>query len=185
MATSRFEIVREAPKKMTEQETVDYYLSKAVPQEHIFDKPCLYVDVYHDKPGYSEVKRPIDSNSTQLHRMICNVNTKGGIKKGNQARHYICNTPWCVEPSHLLEGTRSENMQDKVAAGTDSRGEKSGMAILTESIVLEIRQLYASGGWTYEKLGNKYGVHMYTIALIITRKTWKHLNHKQQEVITA
>lgn len=178
MPATKYKITREAPKNMTEQETVNYYMSKAVqpiPQEHRFDKPCLYVNIFHDKHGYTKIKKPIDVTTHDLHRMVCNVNTKGGIKKGNYSRHYLCNTPWCVEPTHLLEGTPKENQHDRIAAGTDSRGEKSSTAILTEPQVIEIRRLRASGGWTYEKLGKKYGVHLMTIAQIITRITWKHI----------
>lgn len=174
---SNYKLTREAPKKMTKHDTAEYYLSHAIP----FKSPasslqtdCLGVDVRIDI-GYCYVPKPIDSGSCKLHNIILDVKI-GGFKKGEISRH-LCHTPKCINPQHLVQGTRADNNQDRASAGrsADMRGEKHSMAILTEPQVIEMRRLRAYSGWTYKRLGVKFGVHKQTICSIIHRKSWKHI----------
>jgi hypothetical protein len=54
-------------------------------------------------------------------------------------------------------------------------GVNNPSAILTENIVIEIRRLYESGEYTYDKLGKMYGVTESCIFRIVKRKSWKHV----------
>lgn len=60
-----------------------------------------------------------------------------------------------------------------------TQGEKSNAAKLTESSVLEIRKLYATGKYTQRQLGKMFGVTNVSISSIVLGKTWKHVeaNH--------
>ena len=91
----------------------------------------------------------------------------------------------CV--SNLRWDTRSNNQKDAVRHGTQSglknkghtrsRGEQSGMAKLTESIVLLIRQLWNirwMGVKRYE-LAEMFNVSGATVGKVISRKTWKYI----------
>jgi len=48
-------------------------------------------------------------------------------------------------------------------------------AKLNNEIVIEIREKYNSGQFTYKKLSLKYNVSEHTIANIVTRKSWKNI----------
>lgn len=55
------------------------------------------------------------------------------------------------------------------------RGSAVLTAKLSEDDVREIRILYATGEWTQEQLGRKFGVHQTIISAIVRRKTWVHI----------
>jgi hypothetical protein len=82
---------------------------------------------------------------------------------------------------HLFLGTAQANNDDMNAKGrrrtVTSRGERSGMAVLTEAEVVEMRLLRASNRrvWTFERLGLRYGISLATAQRVCTRKTWNHV----------
>jgi DNA-binding XRE family transcriptional regulator len=56
-----------------------------------------------------------------------------------------------------------------------ARGERHGGAKLTEANVREIRQLYAAGKYSQEKLAAKFGVSPFAINNIVHRRAWRHI----------
>lgn len=96
---------------------------------------------------------------------------------------HSCDNPPCVNPNHLREGTHNDNMQDKVERNRQSKGETSGVNVLTENQVKEIRREYRpypkGGGHgkpgTIKSLARKYNVRRSTIRAIVTRQTWKEV----------
>jgi hypothetical protein len=86
-----------------------------------------------------------------------------------------CTTKDCVSPKHLEWKSAKENAADKKRDGTLVYGERSHKAKLTAPDVLEILRLYATNNYTYETLGEMYGVNYRTIHDIVMRKTWKHV----------
>lgn len=103
---------------------------------------------------------------------------RGRLPRG-VSRH-VCNTPLCVNPTHVLEGSQAQNIADKVAAGRQMRGEGQrggprGGAILSGEQVKQIRARYANGGETHDTLAAAFGVDRTNITAIVTRKTWRHL----------
>lgn len=81
----------------------------------------------------------------------------------------------CVNPIHLAIGTQAENVNDKVLANNQTKGEDSNLHILTEQEVIQIRLEWATGEYTQLQLANRYGVNQSTISLIVTRRSWKHI----------
>lgn len=91
-----------------------------------------------------------------------------------------CDNPPCVNPDHLFLGTHADNSHDRDAKGRTARGERSGMAKLTEQQVCEIRAKYQ-----WHKRGNskalaaEYGVTQGTILTVVSkrnqRRSWQHL----------
>mgnify|MGYP001570955961 CR=1 FL=1 len=71
---------------------------------------------------------------------------------------------------------RKLSAEHKANIGKAFSGENGPSAKLTESQVLEIREEYAGGGTSLNKLAAKYNVSKKAILNIIQRKTWKHLN---------
>lgn len=104
-------------------------------------------------------------------RIICELAHGRAPANGMVAAHY-CNNGHlgCVSPNHLRWATASENEIDKVANGTSNRGERHGMAKLTEADVLQIRQL--AGSATYVEIAEEFGVSAWTVGDIVRRKLW-------------
>jgi len=88
---------------------------------------------------------------------------------------HTCDIRCCVNPDHLFEGTRADNMRDCANKGRikipGMMGEQLTQSVLTEEQVLAIR----SSGKSQRALGREYGVDKGTIACIVHRKTWKHI----------
>lgn len=63
-----------------------------------------------DKSGYGIIT--YRKQNYRAHRYMF-LKHKGPIVEGLVIRH-TCNTPSCINPSHLLLGTQAQNMQDKV-----------------------------------------------------------------------
>jgi hypothetical protein len=85
-----------------------------------------------------------------------------------------CDNPSCVNPRHLFAGTNAENSADKVAKGRQMTGRTSPRAVLTESIVLEMRRR-AAGGESAAALGREFGVNGKGAHSAIYGRTWKHV----------
>src|SRR5262245_59104560 len=83
----------------------------------------------------------------RAHRWLC-IHLRGPISPGLVVRHK-CNRPACVNPDHLELATHQDNAQDRVRAGRWKqripRGEKHGLAKLTDLQVRAIRRLALSG----------------------------------------
>ena len=58
-----------------------------------------------------------------------------------------CDNPPCCNPNHLFAGTHDENMRDMVKKGRSQHGENHSSRKLNGHQVIEIRQMYAGGGW--------------------------------------
>lgn len=82
-------------------------------------------------------------------------------------------TPACAAPGHLRWGTESENMMDKLRDGTDPRGEKHGLAKVTEEQVREMRRRYVPGNG--EMLAREYGISRRELGRIVRGERWSWL----------
>ena len=82
-----------------------------------------------------------------------------------------CDNRRCCNPEHLFLGTHSDNTLDAVGKGRqflpDNRGERSGLAKLTEEQVQEIRTKYASGCGTQQKIATAHGVTQMVVSRIV------------------
>lgn len=90
-----------------------------------------------------------------------------------------CDTPPCVNPSHLFLGTQSDNVHDMMSKGrlnpyTSERGSKHHNAKLTETQVGDIRQRHKEG-FTYSAIARQYLVHKATIRRAVLGEGWRHV----------
>ena len=60
-------------------------------------------------------------------------------------------------------------------APRDMVGAKNGNAKITETQVLEIRELYAKGRVSQEEIGKRYGIIQNAVSKIVRRRVWKHI----------
>lgn len=114
--------------------------------------------------------------------------THGPLAEGMLACH-TCDTPRCVNPAHLFEGTHLDNNRDMHGKGrgqrgdkhsarlrpeTRPRGEQHGCAKLTAADVLLIRQLAADGS-TGKTIAEHFGIGRTQVSRILNRQTWRHI----------
>lgn len=90
------------------------------------------------------------------------VNHKNGDKADNRA----CNLEWV---------TTAENHKHAARIGLTPRGEQNAAAKLTEKQARHIRALCAAGKYTFQELGEMYGVSGATIGDLVRAETWAHL----------
>lgn len=128
--------------------------------------------------GYGSVKAR--GKSRLAHREAYEDVHGLGSADGLQVRHR-CDTPVCVNPSHLQLGTPADNMRDKVERGRARsggiKGETCRQAKLTDSDVLAIRSGYVRGcseSGQYA-LAERFGVSQQLISQVINREKWKHI----------
>lgn len=110
---------------------------------------------------------------------------------GPVARHK-CDRMRCCNPGHLEWGTQADNVRDSFERGNRTprkprkprrvnrphelaRGERHGLARLTEEQVIAIRERHATGSVSVYRLAKDYGVAQCTITNIVRRKTWTHV----------
>lgn len=125
-----------------------------------------------DAYGYG--KTGGSTGSQKAHRLFYEAHI-GPIDDGLVICHK-CDTPACVNPSHLFAGTDGDNMADSIRKGRRGRlacnvGSANRSAILTENDVLAIRR--SRLGIT--ELAQQYGVRQPTISAVLRRTTWRHV----------
>lgn len=144
-----------------------------------------------------EIKHYVDKK-TKCHICTSHQISKGGYpqltrnrKKENMARwlyiqkhgeiptdmliRHKCDNPGCINLEHLELGTHQDNMDDRANRGRIGNGIKARTAKLTEKQVLEIRKLYKTSKYTYQKLAIKYHMTKQNIGKIINKQSWKHI----------
>lgn len=92
---------------------------------------------------------------------------------------HTCDNPPCVRPSHLLDGTHSDNMRDRSERGrargkSDQRGEKNDYAVLTDDLVRQARTLYREG-LSQAKIAKQLNASQAALGFAIRGKTWTHI----------
>jgi hypothetical protein len=126
---------------------------------------CWLWSAGRNSDGYGTLK--VHGKTVMAHRFSW-VLANGEIPAGLCALHK-CDTPSCVNPTHLFLGTRGDNARDKAAKGRchDNGGERHGMAKLTDVQVACIR-IRLGEGQTQSRIAADYGVAQCTISDIAT-----------------
>lgn len=128
---------------------------------------------YVAKNGYAQVSLMKDAARRVLYvHAIVAAAFIGECPDGFEVNHIDTNR----SNNHRLNleyVTHLGNCQHMVALGRSTFGEKNPQAVLTEQQVLEIRSL--GHRMSQSALGRRYGVNPATIALILHRRTWRHL----------
>lgn len=80
-----------------------------------------------------------------------------------------CDTPACINPSHLFIGTQKDNIEDCRVKG------RMGTKKLEWEQVREIRRLYRKGSkdFSLKALGAQFSIDPKTVHQIVTGKTWR------------
>jgi len=130
--------------------------------------------------GYLAVELYINSRSytCNIHRLVLETFI-GPCPEGMECRHLNGNKQ-DNRLENLKWGTHSKNQYDAVQHQThvDNRGEKHGLAKLTEQDVRMIIYMYRTGLFLQREIAEIYNVFQNTISRIITGKRWRHLYAK-------
>lgn len=113
---------------------------------------------------------------------------RGEIPPGLWVLHG-CDNPRCVRPSHLHLGTAADNARERKERGrgatggrngahtkpeTRCRGSRSGVAKLTETKVLWLREQVRLGVPQAE-VARRLGVGTSTVCSVVNNQTWTHV----------
>jgi hypothetical protein len=134
----------------------------------------------HKNTGYELVNLTLKNTKQKVfyvHRLVAfafmgyakegiQVNHKNGIKTDNR----ISNLEYMTH-----EQNQRHSWQVLKRKPSINYGEAAGSAKLTERDVLEMRRIYATGKYTYKRLGKKFGISGGHAAKIINKEAWAHL----------
>lgn len=159
------EITRKSPNGSLEAWLVEH-------QDHHGDD-CLIWPFGRAKDGYAGYAT-VGGIVDYAYRHMCSLVHGEPPSGGHQARHSCGNGHrGCVHPEHVSWGTPVENQADRLLHGTDARGSKSTVAILSEDDVRTIRAL--AGTVRQKDLAERFGVQRTTIYNVVARKSWAWL----------
>lgn len=110
-----------------------------------------------------------DGRTVLAHRVAWELE-RGPIPAGLFVCHR-CDNPPCVNPAHLFLGTHLDNMQDMARKHRGAIGERNGQAKLSQSQVLEIRDLLRNG-LAGTDIADRFGVSKSLVSLIKRGRLW-------------
>lgn len=119
------------------------------------------------RDGYAGFK--LGEKSHLAHRVAYEL-AKGPIPEGAEIRH-TCDNRACINPDHLVPGTRQDNVDDCTRQLRHIWGERSPHSKLTAEQVYEIRD----SAEPRKELAARFGVRVQTVRGIQIRKKWKNL----------
>lgn len=138
---------------------------------------CITWPFSCDNNGYAQVNW--EGTIRKVARVVL-THTAGPAPTGRriEAAHapLVCHNRGCINPRHLRWATPAENNADKLADDTHHRGQRHGMASLTNAQALAI--YHAKG--EHLAIGARYGVSRQSVTNIKNGHTWTWLTgHKR------
>lgn len=133
--------------------------------------PCILSPYAQLADGHAQIR--INGKATGHHRVVYAANQ--GVPLATLAdvviRH-TCDIPNCVNPAHLVAGTNTANVADRVARDRSAKGVSHGAVKLTEADVLQIRARRFDSS---RDLAMEFGVSHTQILAIKNRTKWSHV----------
>jgi hypothetical protein len=126
--------------------------------------------------GYGQVT--YKGRKSLVHRLVCEL-TNGPPETPKLDAAHNCGNPRCVNPKHVRWATRTENLADRHAHGTNTIGERHGHSKLTEDDVHAIRTMLRDGR-TQVSIASQFNVKAASIRDIKTGKNWGWLEQRQE-----
>lgn len=122
-----------------------------------------------DSQGYGKVY--IENKTHKAHRVIWEMLRNEKIPPGQVLRHFECDEPLCVNPSHMRPGTYQDNSDDMVRKKRHRYGTRNPAAKLNED---QIKAIRASSEPT-AVVARAFGISSVQVRNIRSRKHWREL----------
>lgn len=130
-----------------------------------------------DKDGYvlNILVKSGERKTVKVHRIIAQTFLKK-LKGKNQVNHIdgIKNNNVVTNLEWVNSSENQKHAIDKLKIKV-LKGEEIGNSVLTEELVLELREVKRKYNYSYTKLQEMYGVNRSTIHLAVTGKNWSHI----------
>lgn len=140
---------------------------------------CWLWTAGRDRYGYGQMRLVRPRRLVGAHRVAWEL-ANGPIPDGMCVCHH-CDTPACVNPTHLFLGTIGDNMRDKARKGRCGPGAMSGPVeywnhhtTLTPYLVRCIRAL-VHDGHTHRAVGRWFGVSHVAVTDAVSRRSWSYV----------
>ena len=138
------------------------------------ESDCWLWTAFRNRKGYGMIGS--GAGHILAHRASWEIH-HGPVPPGGVVCHR-CDTPPCVNPSHLFVGTQRDNIADMVAKGRQRGDHRPGSACptatLTESQAAEVKRR-ALAGEKQRALAAEFSIKQATVSNIKTGRTWGHL----------
>lgn len=131
------------------------------------DSGCILWTAHRSAAGYGRIG--VGGTVLLAHRVAYEL-TYGPIPESLFVCHH-CDTPACINSSHLFLGTNAENTQDKVMKNRQLKGETVPNSFLTEAEVLAIR----ADRRRQTEIAEQYKISISHVSLLRRGQEWRHL----------
>lgn len=140
---------------------------------------CLIWPFGRLKNGYACITIRSDTPSgfttTSASRLMCKFANGDPPNNRYQAAHNCGRgKDGCVNPTHIRWATPKENNADKIAHGTTNKGQRHGMAKLTDEQAAEILSLLKNG-MVHRRIAERFDICAATVTNIKNGKSWTHI----------
>jgi hypothetical protein len=157
---------------------LSYTTKGTIPPNLNLDTECLLWIGQKDLGGYGRIR--YKKHIWSAHRVSWMISNKIEIVPKTNATgevliiRHLCNTPCCVEPSHLMLGTNAENAEDKVTNPNNlSKGETHHSAKITKEMAQKIKLSVGKG--TKRERAEEFGVPLTIVRDIDAGNSWAYL----------
>jgi hypothetical protein len=174
--------MKRRPNMSDDELRIWFFNQKTISENHCWEWTGVRI-----KDGYGMLS--VKGKRFLAHRYSLMLHLNKSIDRNIEVRHR-CHNPSCFNPEHLQEGSHQDNMNDMVLDNRQAKGEKlvsrlrgiihekgrgegNGRSKLTNSQVLEIRQL--SSTMSQRDIAKLYSVSKTTVRGILSRTTWKNI----------
>lgn len=109
-----------------------------------------------------------------VHRLVLEAFV-GPCPQGMEARHFPDRDVTNNRATNLKWGTHTQNLADRDFHGTSNKGERHGLAKLTDASVKQIRALRAMG-YAQTKIGAIVGISQAQVHRVLSGECWSHVS---------